>query len=105
MRVAEEYLRKAEGCDRLASQVSDLTIKPIWRANGVILPSKPAAFDTGQANALKTGYRCSTSQGRRSLRQSPHHQSSSAFAAMLERQGISAGLKPLRADIVDPSDH
>jgi hypothetical protein len=27
MRVAEEYLRKAEECERLASQVSDLTIK------------------------------------------------------------------------------
>jgi hypothetical protein len=46
-----------------------------WRANGVILPSKPAAFGTGQTNRIEGGLSLLDVKGRRSLRQSPHHQS------------------------------
>jgi hypothetical protein len=60
MRTAEEYLRKAEECERMASQASDLRIKAEfadlarqWRD----LPSKPAAFGTGQTNRIEGGYR------------------------------------------------
>jgi hypothetical protein len=42
VRVAEEYLPKAEECERKAAQVNDPPLRQIlltWRANGAIWPS------------------------------------------------------------------